>query len=196
MPRTPRQVPVIDSCLAGHLVQTRPSVPADSWADTEAAWRDYLAHDNHGRGVVLIGHSQGAYVLKHLVKTVIDRDPARLLEANLRDVEPDPAKLSLGMKVALTTYSLGADSAGTEAIGFGFEPVADGARIVIVVENSPAARAGLKVGMVVTRLNGVPLGALDIVRLKEMFVAAPDDVTLVVTPLGWIKLHREAVPNQ
>ncbi len=41
-----------------------------------AAWRDYLAHDNHGRGVVLIGHSQGAYVLKHLVKTVIDRSPA------------------------------------------------------------------------------------------------------------------------
>ncbi len=41
-----------------------------------AAWRDYLAHDNHGRGVVLIGHSQGAYILKHLVKTVIDRSPA------------------------------------------------------------------------------------------------------------------------
>jgi S1-C subfamily serine protease len=80
--------------------------------------------------------------------------------------------------------------------GFGFESVADGARIVIVVENSPAARAGLKVGMVVTRLNGVPLGALDLVRLKEMFVAAPDDVTLVVTPLGWVKLRREAVPSQ
>ncbi len=42
-----------------------------------AAWRDYLAHDNHGRGVVLIGHSQGAYVLRHLVKTVIDRSPAQ-----------------------------------------------------------------------------------------------------------------------
>ena len=28
------------------------------------AWQDYLAHYNHGRGVVLIGHSQGAYVLK------------------------------------------------------------------------------------------------------------------------------------
>ena len=28
-----------------------------------AAWNDYLAHDNHGRGVVLIGHSQGAALL-------------------------------------------------------------------------------------------------------------------------------------
>ena len=27
-----------------------------------------------------------------------------------------------GMKVRLATYSMGADSEGTEAIGFGFEP--------------------------------------------------------------------------
>jgi pimeloyl-ACP methyl ester carboxylesterase len=32
-----------------------------------AAWQDYLAHWNHGRGVVLIGHSQGASVLERLV---------------------------------------------------------------------------------------------------------------------------------
>jgi hypothetical protein len=30
--------------------------------------------------------------------------------------------VKLGMKVRLTTYSLGTDSAGTEAIGFGFAP--------------------------------------------------------------------------
>jgi uncharacterized OB-fold protein len=44
------------------------------------------------------------------------------VRANLRDVEPDPAKISLGMKVALTTFSLGTDTAGTEAVGFGFAP--------------------------------------------------------------------------
>jgi hypothetical protein len=47
--------------------------PTIAYGDVLAAWRDYLAHDNHGRGVVLIGHSQGAYVLKHLVATVIER---------------------------------------------------------------------------------------------------------------------------
>ena len=31
-----------------------------AYHDVRAAWRDYLAHDNDGRGVVLIGHSQGA----------------------------------------------------------------------------------------------------------------------------------------
>ncbi len=49
----------------------------EAYGDVLAAWRDYLAHDNLGRGVVLIGHSQGAYVLRHLVKTVIDRSPAQ-----------------------------------------------------------------------------------------------------------------------
>ena len=36
--------------------------------------------------------------------------------------EPDPEHVTLGMKVRLATYSLGADDQGTEAIGFGFEP--------------------------------------------------------------------------
>jgi uncharacterized OB-fold protein len=46
------------------------------------------------------------------------------VRANLVNVEPDPEHVTLGMKVKLTTYSLGTDEAGTEAIGFGFEPLA------------------------------------------------------------------------
>lgn len=42
----------------------------------QAAWRDYLAHDNHGRRVVLIGHSQGAAMLIRLIRADIDPDPA------------------------------------------------------------------------------------------------------------------------
>lgn len=55
------------------------------------------------------------------VAAIVDCD-GTWVRANLRDVEPDPATVSLGMKVALTTYSLGTDTAGTEAIGFGFAP--------------------------------------------------------------------------
>ena len=55
---------------AGHRPRARRPVlhasPLEAYGDVLAAWRDYLAHDNHGRGVVLIGHSQGAYVLKRL----------------------------------------------------------------------------------------------------------------------------------
>ena len=46
------------------------------YQDVLTAWRDYLAHDNHGRGVVLIGHSQGSAVLIQLVKSEIDPNPS------------------------------------------------------------------------------------------------------------------------
>jgi hypothetical protein len=45
-------------------------------ASVRAAWRDYLAHDNDGRRVVLIGHSQGAAMLIRLIRQDIDPDPA------------------------------------------------------------------------------------------------------------------------
>lgn len=45
------------------------------------------------------------------------------VRTNIINTEPDPDHLSLGMKVRLATFSLGTDSEGTEAIGFGFEPV-------------------------------------------------------------------------
>lgn len=41
-----------------------------------SAWHDYLAHDNHGWGVVFIGHSQGAVMLRQLLHAEIDPDPA------------------------------------------------------------------------------------------------------------------------
>lgn len=44
------------------------------------------------------------------------------VRANLLGVTPDPDHVKLGMPVRLTTYSIGADSTGTEAINYGFEP--------------------------------------------------------------------------
>jgi len=44
------------------------------------------------------------------------------VRANIVNTEPDPEHVSLGMKVKLTTFPIGADSTGTEAIGFGFQP--------------------------------------------------------------------------
>jgi hypothetical protein len=48
------------------------------WKDVLAAWREYLARDNHGRGVVLIGHSEGAFLLKRLIRERIEDDPKAL----------------------------------------------------------------------------------------------------------------------
>ena len=40
-----------------------------------SAFRDYLAHYNKGRGIVFIGHSQGAAILIRLLKQEVDRAP-------------------------------------------------------------------------------------------------------------------------
>jgi Protein of unknown function (DUF3089) len=42
------------------------------YADVVEAWRAYLARFNKGRGVVLIGHSQGTFVLRRLIREEID----------------------------------------------------------------------------------------------------------------------------
>lgn len=51
-----------------------------------AAFRTYLAHYNHGRGIVFIGHSQGALLLTHLLRQQLDDSPSlrrRLVSAVL-----------------------------------------------------------------------------------------------------------------
>lgn len=41
-----------------------------------ATFEDYLHHDNHGRPIVLIGHSQGAAMVIKILETTMDNDPA------------------------------------------------------------------------------------------------------------------------
>ena len=45
------------------------------------------------------------------------------VRANVINTPADPEHVTLGMKVQLATYVMGEDTAGTEAIGFGFEPI-------------------------------------------------------------------------
>ncbi len=45
------------------------------YRDVAAAFADYMAHDNKGRGVILIGHSQGSGVLKALLQNNIEGKP-------------------------------------------------------------------------------------------------------------------------
>jgi hypothetical protein len=66
-----RQVPLAGIGRAGSS--------AEAWTiaygDVLDAWHHYLANDNDGRGVVLVGHSQGAGHLARLLSDEIDDDP-------------------------------------------------------------------------------------------------------------------------
>jgi hypothetical protein len=98
---------------------------AAGYNDVKAAWRDYLAKYNKGRGVVIIGHSQGTFVLRRLIANEIDPKPAarkRIVSALLlggnvtvkkgKDVGGDFKHLracrsrnQLGCVVAFSTYN-------------------------------------------------------------------------------------------
>jgi Protein of unknown function (DUF3089) len=43
-----------------------------AYNDVCSAWLDYLRNHNKGRGVLLIGHSQGTYILRQLIKAEIE----------------------------------------------------------------------------------------------------------------------------
>jgi hypothetical protein len=75
-------VPVYRQITESALVSgkyTDPKATATAYGDVQSAWDDYLRHDNHGRGVVLIGHSQGAMMLKHLIQADVQQPAERAL---------------------------------------------------------------------------------------------------------------------
>jgi hypothetical protein len=104
-------------------------VPANGrelgYRDVREAWRTYLRRHNKGRGVVLISHSQGTFVLRQLVAEEIDPKPKvrrRLVSALLlggdvevrrnRDAGGDFRRVracrsprQLGCVIAFSTYN-------------------------------------------------------------------------------------------
>ena len=66
----------------GAGVPTR-GTPADANADVDDAWAWYLANENKGRGVVILGHSQGSGQITRLIAAKVDGKPdqAKLVSA-------------------------------------------------------------------------------------------------------------------
>lgn len=61
--------------LLGTVQADRQAASQTAYADVLDAWRHYLANDNDGRGVVFIGHSQGAGHLNRLLREELDQNP-------------------------------------------------------------------------------------------------------------------------
>ncbi|MEA2361176.1 MAG: hypothetical protein QOD71_321 [Thermoleophilaceae bacterium] len=81
--------PVYRQVTLQGILGIAPPTAADrerAYTDVRSAWRDYLKNYNHGRGVVIMGHSQGTFVLRQLLTQEIDRSPKvrkRLISAVL-----------------------------------------------------------------------------------------------------------------
>ncbi len=125
--------------------------------DVEAAFEAYLRTYNHGRGFVLIGHSQGSFVLRSVIAKLVDPKPAvraRLLSAILMggnvlvkrgkgiggDFQHIPACRSgtqLGCVIAFSTFDQPPPATGSL---FGVPP--RGASGMQVLCTNPAALGG------------------------------------------------------
>ena len=71
-----RQVTLAGASLPGTSGSTSKANPALGVADVENALKTYLTRYNHGRGFVLIGHSQGSGVLESVIAKMVDSHPA------------------------------------------------------------------------------------------------------------------------
>ena len=95
-----RQVTVAG--LEAHPTLNLPASATDTAYDSiRTGLKDYLAHDNDGRPIIFIGHSQGAAMLILLLERLVDHDPAlrdRMLLAVILggNVEVKPGSLSGG----------------------------------------------------------------------------------------------------
>jgi len=69
-----RQV-TLTALIARLSGQPFPVDGALAYGDVVDAWKHYIANDNEGRGVLLIGHSQGAGLLVRLIQDEIDPKP-------------------------------------------------------------------------------------------------------------------------
>ncbi|HEY1635313.1 MAG TPA: OB-fold domain-containing protein [Acidimicrobiales bacterium] len=69
-----------------------------------------------------IVHRAAPGVAVPYVAAIIELDGGGVVKANIRDVEPEPAQVGLGMPVAMTTFVAGTDDEGTEAVAFGYSP--------------------------------------------------------------------------
>ncbi len=185
----------------------------EAYGDVLAAWRDYLAHDNHGRGVVLIGHSQGAYVLKHLVKTVIDRSPAerrllvsaillggQVLGANhpggpgdFAHVPPCSAPSSLGCVIAYSSF----DRKPPRGAMFGRD-ASPATHVLCVNPSVPGSAAAEAVTPLYPTALMSLVGAAGSVSAKTPWVSFPGQYTARCERSGtasWLQITQTHVPG-
>jgi uncharacterized protein len=127
------QVPLVDYLVLGedpHLVANECTACGARFFDRRNACaacgraaefaKVRVATEGEVRAFTIVAHAAPGIPVP-FVASVVDCDGTSV-RGNLVNVEPDPEHVRLGMKVRLTTLPVGVDAAGTEAVGFGFEP--------------------------------------------------------------------------
>jgi uncharacterized OB-fold protein len=127
------QIPLVDYLVLGdepHLVANECTSCGARFFDRRNACASCFGTDFRAVDVATTGELQAFTIVSFaapgvpvpFVAGLVDCDGTSV-RANVVNVEPDDEHVHLGMKVKLTTFPIGTDTAGTEAMGFGFEPI-------------------------------------------------------------------------
>jgi uncharacterized OB-fold protein len=127
------QIPLVDYLVLGedpHLVAHECTSCGARFFDRRNACASCGATDFKSVDVPTRGEVRAFTIVSHaapgipvpFVASVVDCEGTSV-RANLINVPPDPDRVNLGMKVRLATAVIGTDDDGTEAVGFGFEPL-------------------------------------------------------------------------
>lgn len=75
-------------------------------------------------------------------------------------------------------------------IGLGFWLVDGGIEVNDVSKGSAAEKAGLKVGMLITQINGTQLSEMGITEIEQMVAALQGEIILKVRELGEVRMRK------
>jgi len=129
-----KQIPIVDYLV---IDEGEPHLAAWESSDSGALYFDRRNADAKGGGTEFKRRNLGStgtlrsFTIVHrtvpgvpapYVSGLIDLDGGGVVKANIVNVPPDPEHVALGMRLRLTTFPVGTDDDGTEAIAFGFEP--------------------------------------------------------------------------
>ena len=131
--QVPSQVPLVGYLVLGdspHLVANECPTCGARFFDRRNACAACFATDFKQVDVATEGELRSFTIVAFaapgvdvpFVAGVVDCDGTSV-RANIVNCPPDPEHVTLGMRVRLTTFPVGTDSAGTQAINFGFEPI-------------------------------------------------------------------------
>ena len=127
------QIPLVDYLVLGsnpHLVANECTACGARFFDRRNACASCSATDFKQVDIPTEGELQSYTIVSFaapgvpvpFVAGVIDCGGTSV-RGNVVNTTPDPDHVKLGMKVRLTTFPIGTDAKGTEAVGFGFEPL-------------------------------------------------------------------------
>jgi uncharacterized OB-fold protein len=130
------QIPLVDYLVLGddpHLVANECTSCGARFFDRRNACAGCFGTEFRQVRVPTEGEVRAFTIVSHaapgvpvpFVAAVVDCQGTSV-RGNVVNTPPDPEHVQMGMKVRLTTASAGTDGAGTEAIGFGFEPIEKG----------------------------------------------------------------------